>query len=51
MNVIGTQLADLAAYPIAKYAINPAKPMPAYDVVRKRFYKGKGWIHGLKIFP
>lgn len=51
MNVIGTQLADLAAYPIARYAINPTKPLPAYDVVRKRFYQGKGWIHGLKIFP
>lgn len=51
MNVVGTQLADLAAYPIARYVINPGKPLPAYEVVRKRFYVGPGWIHGLKIFP
>lgn len=51
MNVIGTQLADLAAYPIARYVHNPSKPNPAYDVVKKKFYKGEGWIRGLKIFP
>ena len=51
MNVIGTQLADLAAYPIARYVINPKKPLPAYEVVRRRFYKGPGWISGLKVFP
>lgn len=51
MNVIGTQLADLAAYPIARYVINPKKPLPAYDIVRRRFYKGPGWISGLKVFP
>lgn len=51
MNVVGTQLADLAAYPIARYVINPAKPLPAYEIVRTRFYSGPGWISGLKIFP
>lgn len=51
MNVVGTQLADLAAYPIARYVINPAKPLPAYEVVRTRFYQGTGLISGLKIFP
>lgn len=51
MNVIGTQLADLAAYPIARYVINPHKPLPAYDVIKDRFYKGSGAIKGLKIFP
>lgn len=51
MNVVGTQLADLAAYPIARYVIDPKKPLPAYEVIRKRFYRGPGWIHGLKIFP
>ena len=51
MNVVGTQLADLAAYPIARHVIDPTKPMPAYEVVRKRFYNGPGLVHGLKIFP
>jgi hypothetical protein len=51
MNVIGTQLADLAAYPIARYVHNSSRPNPAYHIVKKKFYKGKGWIRGLKIFP
>lgn len=51
MNVVGTQLADLAAYPIARYVINPSKPLPAYEVVRTRFYKGPGMVRGLKVFP
>lgn len=51
MNVVGTQLADLAAYPIARYIINPAKPNPAYDIVKERYYIGPGWVRGLKVFP
>lgn len=51
LNVVGTQLADLAAYPVARYIHNPNKPNPAYDIVKTKFYKGKGWIQGLKIFP
>ncbi len=51
MNVVGTQLADLAAYPIARHIINPTKPLPAYEVIKDRFYRGSGWVRGLKIFP
>lgn len=51
MNVVGTQLADLAAYPIARYIMNPAKPTPAYEIVKKRFYVRPGLVHGLKVFP
>jgi hypothetical protein len=51
MNVVGTQLADLAAYPVARHIHNPHKPNPAYDIIRTKFYKGTGWIQGLKIFP
>ena len=51
MNVVGTQLADLAAYPIARYVINPDRPLPAFDIIKDRFYRGKGHIRGLKIFP
>jgi len=51
MNVTGTQLADLAAYPIARYVLDKDKPNPAYDIIAKKFYKGKGWIRGLKVFP
>ena len=50
-NILGTQLADLAAYPIARYVLNMTKPNPAYESLRKKFYKGRGWVQGLKIFP
>ena len=51
MNTIGTQLADLAAYPIARHIPHPGKASPAYEIVSKKFYKGKGWVRGLKVFP
>ncbi len=45
MNIIGTQMADLCAYPLARRALHPDKPNPAYDVIapklRRRF----------KVFP
>ncbi|HHT9119912.1 MAG TPA: hypothetical protein ACFYD3_05140 [Candidatus Hypogeohydataceae bacterium YC41] len=51
MNIIGTQLADLVVYPIARHVQNTDKPNPAYNIVEKKIYKGKGFINGLKIFP
>lgn len=51
MNIIGTQLADLAAYPVARHILHPDRPNQAYDVVSKKFYRGKGLVRGLKIFP
>ena len=50
-NIIGTQLADLAAYPIARKIQKPEKPNPAYEIIKNKFYQGKGKIHGLKVFP
>ena len=51
MNIIGTQLADLAAYPIARHILHPTRPNPAYEIISKKFYRGKGLVRGLKIFP
>ena len=45
MNIVGTQMADLAAYPIARYALDKAKPNPAYEIVRHKLCRV------LKIFP
>lgn len=45
MNIVGTQLADLAAYPIARRALDKTKPNPAFDIVRKKFCRM------FKIFP
>lgn len=50
-NMIGTQLADLAAYPIARHVINSTEPNPAFQVIHPKFYKGPGMVRGLKIFP
>ena len=51
MNIVGTQLADLAAYPIARYVLHPKRKNPAYNIISKKFYQGKGLVRGLKIFP
>lgn len=51
MNIVGTQLADLAAYPIARYVSDKDKLNPAYDIVKSKFYIGPGRVRGLKIFP
>lgn len=52
-NENGHQIADLVAYPTAKYALDPSKGNPAFDVIRPRFReKGKEIFgYGLKIFP
>ena len=46
MNIVGTQLADLAGYPIARHILNPIKENLAYEIVRKKIYQDR-----LKIFP
>ena len=51
MTIVGTQIADLAAYPIAKYVLDPKKLNPAFQIIQKKFYRGKGRIHGFKTFP
>ena len=51
MNITGTQLADLVAYPVARHALNPNKINLSYNVISEKFYIGKGKINGLKIFP
>jgi len=51
MNVIGHQMADLAAYPIARHVLDPSKRNPAFEIVRPKIYRGPGWVRGLKIFP
>ncbi|MBI4886178.1 MAG: DUF3800 domain-containing protein [Acidobacteria bacterium] len=45
MNTIGTQMADLAAYPIARRVLDPTKPNGPYDIVRPKLARQ------LKIFP
>ncbi|MCK5014759.1 MAG: DUF3800 domain-containing protein [Candidatus Omnitrophica bacterium] len=53
-NVVGSQLADLSAYPLARYVINPDEPYIPFNVIGKKIYsdkKGDILGYGLKIFP
>lgn len=50
-NCTGTQMADLASYPIARHHLDPRKPNSAYEIVRAKEYRGRGRVRGLKKFP
>ena len=50
-NVFGLQVADLIAYPISRFVLNPEKYNPAFDVIASNIYAGNGKLLGLKIFP
>ena len=50
-NINGLQLADLIAYPIARYVIEPKRANPAFDVLEKKIYTKNNKRYGLKIFP
>ena len=38
-NINGLQLADLVAYPIARYVIEPDRANPSFDVLKSKIYK------------
>lgn len=53
-NVIGLQLADLVAYPLARHLLYPEEPYIPFNIIRNKIYCNKdgeydGW--GLKLFP
>ena len=50
-NINGLQLADLIAYPTARYIIEPKRANPAFDLFEQKFYRKNGKRYGLKIFP
>lgn len=50
-NINGLQLADLVAYPVARYVIDPARANPAFDLLKSKIYTKNGKKYGLKIFP
>jgi hypothetical protein len=39
-NINGLQIADLIAYPIAKYILNQSIKNPAFDIISKKIYQG-----------
>lgn len=50
-NIVGLQLADLVAYPITRYVLNPKEVNFAYDILKNNIYMDKGKQMGLRIFP
>lgn len=52
-NDCGLQLADLCAYPIARFFMNNSEPNPAYEVIKDKIRKGPRGIigYGVKVFP
>jgi hypothetical protein len=50
-NIEGLQLADLLAYPIARYVLDKQRANPAYDLLEAKFYYRDGKNYGLKEFP
>jgi len=53
-NIIGLQIADLCAYPLARHILNPSEPYPPFDIIKSKIYcdhNGSFDGYGLKIFP
>ncbi|WP_246008106.1 DUF3800 domain-containing protein [Chitinophaga lutea] len=50
-NINGLQLADLIAYPIARYVIEEHRPNLPYELIRNKIYTKKGNLYGLKVYP
>ena len=51
--IVGIEIADLCAYPIARYLLNSNEMNPAFDVIRNRIrnHNGNMFGYGIKIFP
>lgn len=50
-NVFGLQVADLIAYPVSRYVLDPDRFNPSFDVIATNIYQSNGKLLGLKIFP
>jgi len=50
-NINGLQLADLVAYPIARYVLDPERANPAFEILEPKIYTKNGNRYGLKIYP
>lgn len=49
-NIVGTQLADLCAYPCAHHILHPTRQNRAFEVIRKKVYDRDG-VNGWKVVP
>lgn len=50
-DVVGLQISDLIAYPIARHVLDSERANPAFEILESKFYKKGTKRYGLKIFP
>ena len=50
-NINGLQLADLTAYPIARFVLNPEYSNLSFEIIEKKIFKQDGKLFGLQIIP
>ena len=50
-NLVGLQIADLIAYPIARKVLNADAPNPAFDIIKPSIYASNGALLGFKVIP
>ncbi|MBK8947173.1 MAG: DUF3800 domain-containing protein [Ignavibacteriae bacterium] len=50
-DIIGLQISDLIAYPIARYVLDQSRANPSFDVINSKFYSKGTRRFGLKIYP
>ncbi|KAA5539661.1 DUF3800 domain-containing protein [Adhaeribacter rhizoryzae] len=50
-NINGLQLADLVAYPIARFILDPVKHNPAFEILKSKIYSKGNKMYGLKKHP
>jgi hypothetical protein len=53
-NIVGLQLSDLCAYPLARHLLNPKVPYMSFNVIQEKIYcdrRGNFRGYGLKLFP
>jgi len=49
-NIMGTQIADLSAYPCARHILTPERQNRAFDILQQKIYQQNG-LSGWKVFP
>lgn len=50
-NLIGLQIADLIAYPIARKVLSPESANPAFEIIKPSIYSSNGVMLGFKVIP
>lgn len=53
-NVVGLQISDLCAYPLARHTLNSKEPYIPFEIIKDKIYcdnNGRYDGYGLKIFP